>query len=123
MKFLHWLPALTWAGVIYYLSGRTGDDLQGMFPFLDSFNWGHLVAYFVLGAFVYYAFGKTTSTKYRGVLTILICLLYGVSDEFHQSFVPGRAVELFDLMNDGIGASLAVGMMGKLIIKRVESKD
>lgn len=106
-----------WAGVIFYLSSRTGNDLQGMFPFLDNFNWGHLVAYFVLGVFVYYALGKNTSTKYRGILTVLICLLYGVSDEFHQAFVPGRAVELFDLVNDTIGASLAVAVLRRWRVK------
>lgn len=34
--------------------------------------------------------------------------LYGLSDEFHQLFVPGRAFQLGDLALDGIGALLGV---------------
>ncbi|MDD5979931.1 MAG: VanZ family protein, partial [bacterium] len=29
-------------------------------------------------------------------LSIIICLLYAISDEFHQSFVPGRSCQLYD---------------------------
>ena len=41
------------------------------------------------------------------VATIAIAAGYGVSDEFHQSFVPMRSVEAMDVMADTIGASLA----------------
>ena len=40
---------------------------------------------------------------------LMICSAYGVSDEFHQSFVPGRAVEFRDWRNDTTGAALALG--------------
>jgi len=39
----------------------------------------------------------------------IICAVYGASDEFHQSFVPGRAVEFRDWRNDVTGAALALG--------------
>ena len=39
---------------------------------------------------------------------ILVCSLYGISDEFHQSFTPGRAVEFGDWLADTSGAALAV---------------
>jgi VanZ family protein len=41
------------------------------------------------------------------VATILIAALYGVSDEFHQSFVPHRSVEAMDVVADTVGASIA----------------
>lgn len=39
---------------------------------------------------------------------IVICSLYGISDEFHQSFTPGRSVEFADWAMDTGGAALAV---------------
>ena len=38
-----------------------------------------------------------------------ITTLYGASDEYHQSFVPGRSPDVFDLCADAIGAATAIG--------------
>lgn len=35
---------------------------------------------------------------------VLLCGLYGVTDEFHQSFVGGRMPDMMDIRNDMIGA-------------------
>ncbi|MGI6065849.1 MAG: VanZ family protein [Bacillota bacterium] len=107
-KTFYWIPALCWAGVIFFLSGRTGSELNRMFSFLGNLNWGHLAAFFILSIFVFYALRKTTSGKNIIVTTILICFLYGISDELHQYFVPGRTPQLLDIVNDVLGASLGV---------------
>jgi len=39
--------------------------------------------------------------------TIAIGAAYGVSDEFHQSFVPMRSVEAMDVVADTVGISIA----------------
>lgn len=106
MVFIYWLPAMLWAGLIFYLSGRTGGELHSLFPFFTSFDWGHLVAYFVLGFLVYFAIRKTRSVKHPVLVTVLLCLLYGISDEIHQLYVPGRTFQLIDLVNDVFGAAL-----------------
>lgn len=41
-----------------------------------------------------------------------IATLYGVSDEFHQRFVPYRSSDLADLVADSLGAAVAVGVLG-----------
>ena len=41
--------------------------------------------------------------------TVLVVSVYGASDEWHQSYVPGRSTELADWMADTAGAALAVG--------------
>jgi VanZ family protein len=43
-----------------------------------------------------------------GLVTIVLVVLYGVSDEYHQSFVPGRTSDVADVIADGLGASAAV---------------
>ena len=41
-----------------------------------------------------------------------MALLFGLSDEWHQSFVPGRTSEWQDLLADGLGAAMAIGWFG-----------
>lgn len=108
VKFFYWLPSLIWMGVIFYLSSRTGDDLESLFPFLESFDWGHLVAYYILCLLVYFALNKTFKPKRNFLWSIILSVLYGITDEFHQSFVPSRYPDVFDLMNDFIGAGFAM---------------
>jgi VanZ family protein len=41
-------------------------------------------------------------------LALLATSLYGVSDEWHQSFVPGRSCEVADWVADTLGGALAL---------------
>jgi VanZ family protein len=43
-------------------------------------------------------------------IAVAVASIYGVSDEFHQSFTPGRSVEIADWLADTCGAALAVGL-------------
>lgn len=111
-KIIRWLPALIWMGVIFYLSSKTGDDLnrvipffQKFLPFMEDFNWGHYVSYFILAICVDFGFG-TYARGWKGKLWIVvICTLYGVTDEIHQYFVGGRMMDILDVRNDCIGAA------------------
>lgn len=82
--------------------------IQRLLPFMQGFDWGHFVAYFILAlTFAWGITGKRLSWGMKAMV-VLLCLLYGVTDEFHQSFVPGRTPDVKDLRNDGIGAALAM---------------
>jgi len=114
-KIIFWLPPAGWMGVIFYLSGRTGARLKDMFPFWNDLNWGHFIAYFILAALFYYALASTTSLKNIPLTTVCLCLLYGITDEYHQSLVPSRHMEFSDLLNDMAGAALAVYIISYII--------
>ncbi|WP_018084873.1 VanZ family protein [Desulfurispora thermophila] len=107
-KIACWLPALLWMGVIFYLSSRTSSQLQHSFPFFKDFNPGHIIAYFILARTYLFALKQYDSLPYRPLLALLLCLIYGISDEYHQSFVPTRSPDLADLGRDMLGAGLAV---------------
>jgi VanZ family protein len=108
MKLIYWIPSFLWMGLIFYLSSRTGGQLHSMFPILKSFDWGHLVAYFILSIFFALGITKTTKTKKWGLIALSLCVIYGITDEYHQSFVPSRTPDIFDLINDTIGAGAGV---------------
>jgi VanZ family protein len=51
------------------------------------------------------------------VFLLLAAVLWGCSDEIHQSFTPGRSVEIGDVVADVTGVGLAVGI-GATILRR-----
>lgn len=77
----------------------------------------HFTLYFILGLI---ASGLFVTIKNRGMLLKSavswgICVLYAVSDEIHQYFVPGRACAAFDVFIDSLGAGLAVALFALAI--------
>lgn len=113
-----WAPALVWMGIIFFLSDRTADELGGWFPFLPDLNWGHLAGYLVLAVLVRFALKRTVATAWPGSWAVLISLLYGVSDEFHQYFVPSRSPGVKDLAVDAAGA-----LVGVLLVSWLEKRN
>ena len=109
----YWLPLLAWMGVIFYLSAQ--PDLPGPpSPWLVDLlaNVAHFVLYAVLAFLWWRALtgGRRTETLILG-LTFVAAVLYGLSDEYHQSFVPGRDPSLKDLFVDAVGAATVLGLI------------
>ncbi|MDW7732243.1 MAG: VanZ family protein [Methanolobus sp.] len=70
----------------------------------------HMFLYFGLGIFLHLTFRNSDNRilkKYAAVLAIIIGILYGISDEFHQMYVPGRTSSIHDLYADGLGVTIA----------------
>lgn len=101
------LPPLMVMATIFLLSHQPGDRLSlPALPGLDKL--AHLAIYGLLAASLIRAFGsriRRLRPDRVAVFAILWCLAYGMSDEFHQSFVPGRFVSGWDLLADTAGAA------------------
>jgi uncharacterized protein YfiM (DUF2279 family) len=94
-------------GVIFFLSHQSGNSLYlPPIPGMDKFC--HMSIYGMLAMTVLWALGrgKQVSLLKVALETFFFCLLYGVSDEFHQSFIPQRSVSGLDLLADLAGAML-----------------
>ena len=103
------VPVVITMGVIFFLSHQPGDLFE---PY--DFRWGdklaHLAVYALLCLTLIYAFEDRYRRTAKGMVvgvSIIFCLMYGLSDEFHQSFIPGRSPSFSDVAADVIGASLA----------------
>lgn len=111
-----WGPAVLWMAVIFYFSHQPATTLDKMIPFfhkifphMQSFNWGHFVAYFILAITVYWGLSRRNMRPLFGkAAAVIICVLYGFTDEYHQLFIDGRHFDLLDIRNDAIGATLAM---------------
>jgi VanZ family protein len=104
---LRWAAVIAWMGVIFFLSAQSKlPDLTPGLPGLEEIG-GHLTAYGVLAGLLWWAL-RGTRVRYPATWALVLAVLYGATDEFHQSFVPGRDMSLSDLMVDLIGASAAL---------------
>ena len=76
----------------------------------DLPDWStHAAGYAVLSVLACRALGGGLDhpvTARAAVLAVLISTLYGVSDELHQSFVPGRTADAWDVLKDLAGAAV-----------------
>jgi VanZ family protein len=97
-----WGPAAAWAAFLFYLSSRSSVGIP--LPHgLDKA--AHLFAYLVLGAFLAHAAARI---RFSPAFAVLIGWAYGVFDEIHQSFVPGRNADALDWVADAVGVVLGV---------------
>ena len=101
-KFLKYgLIVLIWMLLIFYFSSRTSENIM-IASAKPSFIY-HMLEYFVLSFLLFRAF-KGYNVKNAFLLSILFSTFYGVTDEIHQLFVPGRAFEIKDLFIDFLGS-------------------
>jgi len=82
----------------------------GDFSFYDV----HIAAYAGLGALTARATGRgLRNVSWRAVVVaILISSLYGVTDEYHQVFTPGRSFDVLDMVADAIGSIVGASAVG-----------
>jgi len=112
--FLYTFPAILWAVAIFAASSIPSEDFPSL-GILSQDKLLHLSVYLGLGLLLERAFRHQTvlpllarSSKLSAILTAAI---YGVSDEFHQSFVPGRSMDVWDVVADVLGVGLAMMLL------------
>ncbi len=75
----------------------------------------HMTIYFILSITVMiFFFTFKMRMSYRMLLTLMFCFLYALSDEWHQTFVAGRAGSLMDALFDTSGA--VIGIFAALLL-------
>ena len=102
-----WLPVVAVAALIFTLSSFSQLPSP---PSGVSDKHEHFTIYFILGLTLVRALagGRLSGVTFRAVLlAAVLTSLYGISDEFHQSFVPGRDSSVFDWYADTTGAVAA----------------
>lgn len=108
---LAFAPAALYAAVIFALSSQPNP-----LPFLPpelllQDKLLHSLAYAILGALLVPGFrGVGFSPRSAFLLAVGLASLYGATDEFHQSFVPGRSADVLDWVADTLGAALGAAL-------------
>ena len=72
----------------------------------------HFTLYFILGILTFIFVKDFTNMNYKVVLiSVLVVLLYSISDEVHQLFVPGRSGEIRDVLIDTLGGFISCNIL------------
>lgn len=101
-----WIPPLVWMGVIFFVSAQpTVPSVPGRWDLLLKKGM-HVLAYGLLTWLYLRALRGNWSRDARvRVVSAGLALAYALSDEYHQTFVPGRNGTLIDVVIDGVGVS------------------
>ena len=96
----------------YALSEARQIELIAPFQFIAR-KGAHFTIYGILGIFSFLTFitYKNFNLKTRLFVISLTCLLYSISDEFHQTFVAGRSGEIRDVLIDFCGSLLFITLL------------
>ncbi|MBD3353105.1 MAG: hypothetical protein GF364_16610 [Candidatus Lokiarchaeota archaeon] len=116
VNYMKTTPAFIIAGIIFYFSSLSHPlppgSGEGTIP-IDITTLLHIAEYAALSFFLTFGFNK----KIKSQFIILIGVLYAISDEIHQYFVPYRYFDVFDILLDTIGVLL--GLVGFLITYKI----
>lgn len=113
---------MAWAAAIFTLSSMSRLPAP---PDAFTDKHAHVTAYAILAALIVWGFtdGAPARTTWRtAAAAAVLATLYGVTDEWHQSFVPGRELSGADLAADALGALLAAGALRAWAIIRIRAR-
>ena len=134
----HWLPAFLMMALIFAFSSIPSSEMP-------NFNWadllvkkgGHMLGYALLAAAFWWGMECDDSSR-RGVqgsgsavwslrapffLAWGLAVLYAASDEFHQSFVPGRHASPLDVLIDAVGAGIGLTILAWIVKRSKDAAD
>lgn len=144
-KVLSVLLVIFWMGFIFSFSGTEGSESGSLsedilvkvieiftpikdgsekmeelvnilhFPFRKC---AHFFIYFMLGVLVINAFLAFGVPKHSILLSVIICILYAITDEVHQLFVSDRSGNLSDVLLDSSASCFAIYLVSRFIILR-----
>ena len=133
-KIIKLVLVLLWMGLIFMFSNQNADDSSQVSDglivktasiFVDKNlsndkkeeliekyshivrKTAHFTIYLVLGVLVL-NFILELDLKHIIMVSLCICILYSMSDEFHQMFIDGRSGELLDVLIDSIGSYVGI---------------
>jgi len=122
---LRWAPAAIWMALIFLLSAqpalpRAPDDMLDIL----AKKVAHFGEYLILALLICRAMAPIGAPLARASAgAAAVALLYALSDEIHQAFVPGRNPSAADLAVDAIGAAVGIALFRRWRAVRVRSSD
>ena len=150
-KILLWSLVLICMSTIFYLSNMSSNEsntksintitkvidkttpiknktkenqlVESINPFLRKC--AHASIYFILAILLIIAYYYTTNKKINIICikTIIICFIYAITDEYHQTFIIGRTGQFSDVLIDTIGALLGVFLFYIICTKKAKNID
>ena len=140
-KILSWSLVILWMGLIFFFSHQPATESSELSSGItevivdmvhviapdndqmfnqDIINFSirkaaHFGVYLVLGILVSNGLICNSIPRPKAIiLALIVCVLYAISDEFHQLFVPGRSGQVSDVLLDSTGGLVGVLLMNAI---------
>jgi VanZ family protein len=117
MSWTRWVPVAVWAGVILIGTSAPATPGAGV-PGLDKV--GHFGMYAVLGLLALRATRPTERLGRTMAVTLGAIAVFAAVDEWHQRLIPTRSAEVADWIADVAGATVGIGSMAALKLRRIK---
>lgn len=104
-SYKRFIPAVLWAILLFFLSSLPSESVPTL-----KIKHEDLVLHFLVYVIFGYFLGIATRPSLRTnalkgfIIAVLVGIAYGATDEFHQTFVPGRLATVSDFIADSLGA-------------------
>jgi VanZ family protein len=115
----YWVPPLTWMGLIFYMSSQKSIAITtNVVTDFVTFKTLHMIEYAFLFFLFYRAFQsiKSKANKISGLFSFPIVILYSLTDELHQLFIPSRQGRIRDVLFDIFGMLVMYVIIKKIRI-------
>ena len=140
MKYIKLLLVIIWMIIIFMFSNQKADDSSKLSDglilktvriiekinhkkysdeeILNKFvkpvrKLAHFTIYLILGILVY-IFIDDLNLKNIILISLMICLIYSISDEIHQLFIEGRTGKITDVLIDTCGSFIGIVIVNKI---------
>lgn len=122
LTFLKWIPSFIIFSISFYLSSQSTIEQMPTFSYADKIV--HFICFGGLAFWVAFGCNSSENKKIKILLPTIIVSIYGIIDEFHQSFTPGRDATISDWIADTLGALFGsfVFYLVVKIIKKIKDK-
>ncbi|MEM4367769.1 MAG: VanZ family protein [Candidatus Anstonellales archaeon] len=117
-KILSWLYVILWCGIIFFFSSIPYLRIEelGFWDFILR-KISHITEYAVLSILLVNALFVSICFKKSNIylLSFVLGVLYAISDEIHQYFVPGRFFSIVDILIDSIGVTIGIVLWDRFL--------
>lgn len=138
-KFINWSLLIFWMIIIFIMSNQPGQVSSGQSDLLIKLisligldlnsslgdiaslvvrKVAHFTEYFILFVFVINVAKCYFEIKKSRLISIFVVLLYAITDEIHQFFIPGREMAILDILIDFSGGVFA--LIINIIYQRIQ---
>ncbi len=112
-----WGPAAFWVAVLFFLSEWESPGIE-FIAVHDSVV--HFSLYTVLGLTL--AWARVRGARYHHGVFLVLGIVFGVLDEFHQGFVPGRTPAISDVFADAAGVIIGYALFVMIFARWLDSR-
>ncbi|MEN3013577.1 MAG: VanZ family protein [Endomicrobiia bacterium] len=121
-KILAWFYVVNWCGIIFFLSSIPELKIEelGLWDLILR-KIAHLIEYLILSVLVSNALFVSFNMKFLNscLFSFVFSVIYAISDEIHQYFVPGRHFSLLDVFIDTMGIIFGIILWIKFLRYRI----